>query len=483
MDPLIPPGGRVPGATLAKLLGPWRHGDRSGSVDLAGAVRMLVLDGRLTTGTRLPAERELADALGASRTLVTAAMDRLREEGLVASRRGAGSWVTLPGGAARPGGWWPTPVPDLLDLSCVAPPAPPELAAAVDRARLRVPEHLVTPGYQPLGLTQLRERIAGRYTERGLPTRPDQVLVTNGAQHALAMVLRLLVGPGDRVLMEHPTYPNAIEAVLAAHATPVPVPMAEDGWDADGLAAALRQAAPRMAFLIPDFHNPTGLRMDVAARERLAAALRRTRTPAFVDETLVELDLGEDPVGAPPPFAAFAEDLVVTAGSTSKSFWGGLRIGWVRASTEVVHRLVAARPAMDLGSPVLEQLVVAELLADPEPLLGGRRADFRRQRDVLAEALREHCPGWEFRVPQGGLVLWARLEEPVSTRLAVAAEGVGVRIAPGSRFAVTGSLERHLRLPYSLPANRLVEAAQRLGMARAAIAPRTTAADLPLPVT
>nr|BFF02369.1 PLP-dependent aminotransferase family protein [Streptoalloteichus tenebrarius] len=469
-------GGRVSGASLARLLGAWRQGDRRGSADLAGAVRVLVLDGRLTVGTRLPAERELADALGVSRTLVTAALDRLREDGLVASRRGAGTWIAMPVGSARPGGTGTASAPDMLDLSCASPPALPEIASAFDAARSRMPALFAEPGYLPLGLPELRERIAERYTARGLPTHADQVLVTNGAQHAFALALRMLVGPGDRVLMENPSYPNAIDAVRASHALPVAVAVTDEGWDVEGMEVMLRQAAPRLAFLMPDFHNPTGTYLDAAGRERLGAAARRTRTPVFVDETLVDLALEPDVVEAP-PLAAFAEDLVITAGSASKTYWGGLRLGWVRAPVEMARRMVAIRPALDLGSPVLEQLVLAELLAAPATVLDRRRAEFRRRRDVFVAELRERCPAWEVPTPAGGLALWCRLDGPVSTRLAVAAEGLGVLVAPGSRFAVTGGLEHHMRLPFTAPEDQLADAARRLGLAASAVGGTSLAAE------
>lgn len=462
---VFPVTAQLRGRKLAELLGPWHGADRPSSSLLAVAVRHLVLDGRLPPGTRLPAERELAESLGVSRTLITRALDRLREEGFVASRRGAGSWTTLPDAAratGASGGWYPPATPEVINLAQAAPTAPPELCAAVDRARVRLPEHLTGHGYQPHGLPLLRERIAERFTQRGLPTTPEQVLVTHGAQHAFALVLRMLVSPGERVLVEHPTYPNALEALRGLHARPVAVPMVEDGWDLELLAATLRQTSPRLAYLLPDFHNPTGVRLDAEGRARLARALARTCTNAVVDETLVDIDLtGEEP---PPPMAALTER-VITVGSASKSFWGGLRLGWVRASEEFVQRVVAGRAALDLGSPVFEQLVLAELLTDADEVLARRRAEVVERRQCLVDALREHLPHWRFRLPDGGLALWCDIGEPVSSRLAVAAEQHGVRVAPGARFSVHGSLERWIRVPYTLPGDQLVEAIRRLAAA------------------
>jgi DNA-binding transcriptional MocR family regulator len=470
MESHVPLGSRISGQRLAVLLGEWRRrGSRQGAADLAAAVELQVLDGQLPIGTRLPAERELAEALAVSRTLIGAALDRLREDGLVASRRGAGSWIA---GTGRRGHEPALPSGEgLLDLARAAPAALPGLMSAVDDARRGLTEYVTGNGYLTGGLPSLRERIAERYTARGLPTSPDQVVVTGGAYSAFVLCLRMLAGPGDRVLVEQPTYPNALDAIRAAHALPVPVALDPvRGWDLAGIEAALRQASPRFGYLVVDFQNPTGLRLDAAGRERLGGLLARSRTPVVVDESLVELDYQGDPVDGPPPLAAFAGDLTLTVGSAAKSHWGGLRLGWIRASADLVDRLSSSRFAVDLGAPVFEQLVLASLL---EPAgyqaLARRREEIKGQRDALVGALKWYCPEWTFEVPSGGLSLWCRLPEPMSTRLAVSAANHGVQLAPGSRFGVQGGLERWLRVPFGLPPDQLFEAVRRLSAAAASV--------------
>lgn len=218
------PDRTLSGPHLARLLGEWRS---SGPVylALARALRLLVLDGRLPLRTRLPGERELAEALGVSRTTATAAYAALRDEGFLASRRGAGSWTRLPADAAVPehprGGG-----EDVIDLSCAACAAPEgALGGAIAAATAELPRHLPGPGYDAAGLPVLREAIAAYLTARGVPTSAEQVLVTAGAQHAWTLLLRVLAGPGDRILTEHPTYPAALDAVRAIGARAVPVPM------------------------------------------------------------------------------------------------------------------------------------------------------------------------------------------------------------------------------------------------------------------
>lgn len=476
----VVPSGRVSARRLAELLGAWRAPTaRHAAADLAGGVRLLAQEGRLPAGTRLPAERELADALRVSRTLVTAAMDLLRTDGVIASRRGAGSWITVPDQArARE----PAHAPDLIDLARASPEAVPALADAVAAAARLLPVHLRGHGYEPHGLPGLRAAIAARYRARGLATTAEQIVVTTGAHHAFGLVFRMLVHPGDRVLVEQPTYPNALDTIRAGNALPIGVAMTEDGWSLDGIEAALRQSAPRLGYFVPDFHNPTGHRLDDAGRARLGAALRRTRTMAVADETLVELDLDGDPLDGPAPLARFAPDQVITIGSASKSHWGGLRLGWVRAPIDLVDRIVGVRATMDLGAPVFEQLVLAELLAEPEAVLAQRRRELARRRDLLLAQLAVHCPQWIVRRPGGGLVTWCELDEPVATRLAVAAESQGLRLVPGSRFGVDGGWERWLRVPFTLPPAVLTDAVARLGRVARAVGGRPTVGAGRVPV-
>jgi DNA-binding transcriptional MocR family regulator len=460
------------GPHLARMLGAWRSA-RPGYVALAAAIRLLVLDGRLPLRTRLPGERELAAALGVSRTTAAAAYAALRDEGFLTSRRGAGSWTSLPAdrrGAAA--GIEAPPEADVIDMSAAATAAPAgALHRALAAAVAELPRHLPGTGYDAVGLPALRAAIAARLTARGAPTAPEQVLVTAGAQHAFALLLRVFAGPGDRVLVDHPTYPNALDAIRAAGARPVPVALAPDGWDLAMLEATLRQAAPRLAYVIADHHNPTGLTLAAADRERAVALARATRTPLVVDETMAELTL--DPGTEPPaPVAAHdrAGETVVTIGSASKAFWAGLRIGWIRASPTLVGRLALARATLDLGSPIVEQLVATELLADAEPVLALQRATLRVRRDALAAAVGAALPRWRFAVPAGGLSLWVELDAPHSSALAAVADRHGVRVAAGPRFGVDGAFERFVRLPYNLPEPVLEAAVERLAVAWRAVA-------------
>lgn len=472
----------IRGSHLVKLLDQWRS-TRAGAkrvpeyLALATAIRGLLRDGRVPLGVRLPAERELADALACSRTTVTAAYRELRASGHLTSRRGAGSFTTLPSGqrVGTSGLWTPEDDADMLDLGCAAPPAPDELTEAVAEAMEQLPRYTAGAGYHPSGLPLLRERIAARFTARGLPTSPEQVMVTGGVQQAVDLILRLLVSPGQTALVESPTYPNVL-AALRAHRVRVVTSNLDPaaGWEEELLLAEVRSSRPAVAYVIPEFQNPTGHVMPDRLRALLPAAAHRAGTELIVDESFVDLDFaGTAPDAVEPeaprrPVASFdTHARVLTVGGMSKPFWGGLRVGWIRVATPVVARLSALRVAVDMAGPVLDQLVAAALLDRADAVISARRRQLRAQRDTLVAALRQHLPQWTFTPPEGGVSLWVELNAPVSTALAQAAHEHGVRLAPGSLFGVEGTLERFVRLPFTLPGPDLVEAVRRLAAAHA----------------
>ncbi|MCY1138716.1 PLP-dependent aminotransferase family protein [Actinoplanes sp. Pm04-4] len=462
----------IRGGQLARLLGQWHSlPGRHRSPDyaaLAAAVRGLLSDGRLPLGVRLPAERELAEALAVSRTTVSAAYRTLRETGHLTSRRGAGSWTTLPNGhrVATSGLWTPDDDRNVIDLGVAASAAPPELVPAARAAADDLPRYLGSAGYHPTGLIELREAVAAGYQARGVATSAEQILITGGTQQALDLVLRLLAPPGSPVLVEAPTYPNALAALSARRARISTHGLdTATGWDGEMLLGALRQTRPRLSYVIPEFHNPTGHLMPAELRERMVATAHSTGTDLVVDESWVDLQLDGD--GMPPPVAVFdRHSRVVSIGGLSKGYWGGLRIGWVRASAPLVQRLAAIRVGVDMASPVLEQLVAVRLLEHAPKILSDRRAELRQQRDVLAAAVIELLPEWRFVLPPGGATIWAELDGPISSALARAAEDVGVRLAPGPRFGLDGTLERYLRLPFALPSDQLTEAVRRIASVR-----------------
>ncbi|MFD5322239.1 PLP-dependent aminotransferase family protein [Streptomyces sp. NPDC127098] len=455
---------------------------------LADGIRLLVLEGRVPVAARLPAERELAGALAVSRTTVATAFEALRGDGFLESRRGSGSWTAVPPGRPLPGRALEPLPPDaagrVIDLGCAALPAPePWLTRAFQAALTAVAPAARTHGDFPAGLAELRQAIADRYTARGVPTMPEQIMVTTGAMGGVGAVCRLFVAHGERVAMEHPSYANVLQLLREAGARLVPVPMADGlaGWELPLWRRVLKEAAPRLAYVVADFHNPTGVLATEEQRRELVAAARAAGTLLVVDETMADLALDTEPDAPPPrPVSAFDHGgaTVITVGSASKSFWAGLRIGWVRAAPEVIRSLVAARAYADLGSPVMEQLALHWLLTEGgwEEALTLRRAEIRASRDAVVAALRAHLPDWEFTVPTGGLALWVRTGGLSGSRVADVAERLGVRVPSGPRFGVDGAFEGYVRVPFTVSGPLATEAAIRLAAAARLVAEDTTPA-------
>ncbi|WP_269939610.1 MocR-like transcription factor YczR [Arthrobacter sp. HY1533] len=432
----------VTGRRLARELGEWRS-NAPAYKSLAERIRVLLMDGRLASGARLPAERELSQALDLSRTTVAAAYSKLRDDGFLDSVRGSGSTLRLPG-RERGEHALHTGLP--LDFTKATAPAYPGLQAAYAAAAAELPAHLGHDGFDLVGLPDLRESIAQSYRDRGLPTSAEQVMVTIGAQHALQLVTRTLYSPGERILVEQPTYPHALDTFSSIGARVLAFPVRQDGgWDLPEALLQIRRAAPTLAFLMPDFHNPTGMSMSVHEREFLAAAAAREGTVLVVDETTALLDIDRGPL---PPMACFSPN-ILTLGSLGKVAWGGLRIGWIRGPRDMLAQILRNRPAVDLGTPLVEQLAATHLLADLPSMVASRSLDLRRGRDNAVSLLREALPQWKVRSPDGGLNLWINTETVSSSALALAARAEGLGLVPGPRFGIDGAFERYLRLPFS----------------------------------
>jgi DNA-binding transcriptional MocR family regulator len=472
-----------PGA-LADLLGRWPAADGPLYRLLAARIGRLADTGELPAGVRLPPERSLAAALSVSRNTVALAYQVLRDEGMAASRQGSGTRLvphrTTPAAVHRANGFFTgllstTPAFDLSLAAVECAPAVAELlhdpAAVLDqeeRGRLTL-----GTGYHPYGQADLRAAIASMLTTfHGIPTSADQVLVTTGAQQALDLLLRCEVTPGRAVVTENPTYPGLLDAVHRSGARPVGVPPGDIGRLAD--AVALHR--PALAVLIPTHQNPTGLCLPAAERHELVALARRHPDVTVVDDmTMAEVRLGGGLEGAdgragadgpPPPLAALAPKLpnVVTVGSLSKTYWGGLRTGWVRAPEGIIARLAAAKAAADLGSsPYLQGLLAVLLRSRHEEIVAWRCAWADERYAALAAALTAHLPGWTWTAPAGGLTVWAQLPgDGDSGGFSQAALRRGVAVVPGRLLSVSAEGSPFVRIAFTLPPDDLTTAVKTL---------------------
>ncbi|QDY76131.1 PLP-dependent aminotransferase family protein [Streptomyces qinzhouensis] len=455
-------------AGLADRLGRWSAGRGPLYLLLAARLRRLIDEGELPPGAALPPDRMFAAALAVGRGTVVAAYEQLRDEGRIVRRRGSGTRVA---GPARPEPRDTTGAPVFLHLleprddttillACAAPAAPPPaLLTAYQRALTRLAAVSGDIGYHPSGIGELRRAIADHYTRRGAPTGPEQILVTNGGQQALSLLARAFVEPGGPVLVEAPTYPGALETFREHAAVLRTLPVGLDGFEA---AVRTPGRRPDLAYLTATHHNPTGAVLPPLARRRLAAAAAAAGVPLVDDEVLAQLVF---PGAEVPPPLAVHDDGVISVGSLSKSVWGGLRIGWIRARRPVIDRLARLRAVHDLGGNLPAQFAAAELLPELGRLCRDSAAERLARHDHLRAELARRLPRWEVPAVTGGQTLWIRLPHGDGDSFAQAALRHGVAVLPGSGLDAAGGGAAFIRVHFLAAPEVLTEAVHRLATA------------------
>jgi DNA-binding transcriptional MocR family regulator len=476
---------------LLPTLGDWSSGKGPLHRRLFDALRFAVERGDLPPGSRLPAERALAEALRVSRGTVVSAYAALRADGIVASRQGSGTWI--PRVAVNTAGEEPEArrtgvFRSLIDgsegrVEFLGAHLPGDDAVTEELLASCVRESAALaaePGYLPLGLPTLRRAIARHVTSWGLPTVEDEILVTNGAQQAVSLVASLLVRRGDVAVIEDPTYIAAIDVLEGLGARIHGIPTGPEGAAPEAVRQAVEKAGARFAYLIPSFQNPTGGVMPERARRELARHSREKGLPILEDHTLADLSLGEPP---PPPIASYDEAApVYLAGSLSKIFWGGLRIGWIRAKEAEIRRLGRFRLLADLGVSLVGQVVATRLLENAATLTRKRREKILANFESLSSLLRRHLPEWTFDRPKGGLSLWVKLPRGDASEFARVAAAHGVDVVPGRVASPSGRHGDRLRLPFVLSPAETEEGVRRLAQAWTAFTPARSRRDVDLGV-
>jgi DNA-binding transcriptional MocR family regulator len=476
-------------ASFLQALGEWPRGEGPLYARLSGAIRSAIERGEVAAGTRLPAERVLAAWLEVSRTTVAMAYDALARDEWLESRRGSGTTVrrtparalAARGGAAAVlsarnvvfRGLVERTGAEIEFLGAHFDGLPQVFDAAWKEASADLRTLLRGPGYMPLGLPALRSGIAKHLERAGLPTRPEQVLVTSGAQQAITLIAHLLIEPGDAVVVEDPTYLGAIDAFTAFGARLAGVPFGADGLPVDALREVTARVAPRVVYLIPTCHNPTGDVLEEPARRAVMRALEAVGPVVVEDMTLADLTLAP---AAPPPLATFTRSLTtLTVGSLSKLFWGGLRVGWIRGPEPLVARLSRLKVVSDLSGALVSQAVAARVLQRAPELAEVRRRQVRTHLEHAVRLLQKHLPDWSWRRPAGGLSLWLRMPAGDATELAATALRHGVAIVPGRVNSPEGRWPDHVRLPFAAEPARMEEGIRRIAAAWSEIAPERRA--------
>jgi 2-aminoadipate transaminase len=466
-------------------------------------------------GFKLPPTRVLASELATHRNTVARAYAALEQAGFVASSVGRGTFVLVHAPAAatptshsrttplRPGLPWSSLLSnaargdavsraqrqarhseskDLINLARMQPSADMIPADLLRRCLAHVTAQHGARAFMyapPEGLRRLREQLAHDLESRGVPARPDEILITSGSQQALDLVARALINPGDTVLVESTTYAGAIDLFSLAGARLCAVP--GDGQGPE-LAALERLARPdvKALYLMPDAHNPTGQTIPLERRRALVAWSRAAGIPIIEDDYAAGLALDEHD----PPAALRALDGdVIHISTLSKRLAPALRIGYLIAPTNLWPALVAMKKVVDLSSSLLLQHAVAEFLERGylRPHTERVRREYRVRRDALHAALRGAMPeGVQWRVPSHGQVLWLTLPARLDPNAVYEEAGRrGVLVTPSSLWSVASPPTAAVRLSFCAePPDRLALGARRLGkalkhlLAEAAPAPR-----------
>ena len=313
-----------------------------------------------------------------------------------------------------------------------------------------------------------REQIVDVMTTVGVTCDPDDVVVTTGSQHALDLLVRILVDPGDVVLVESPSYVGALGVLRSYEADVRHVETGPRGAEPAAVAAAVALARSqgkvvKALYVVPHHQNPSGATTTAARRGELVEQCRRDGVLVIEDDPYALLGFDAEPVAA---IASLDPDGVVYLGSFSKTFAPGLRVGWAVAPPAIRAKLVLAAEVSVLCPSMFSQRVVATYLAgsDWRAHVKVLRGTYRERRDALLDALGQQMPEARFTRPDGGFFTWVRLPEGVDAA-AMLPRAIAARVAyvPGTAFYSDGRGGDHVRLSFCFPTpERLVEGVRRL---------------------
>ncbi|MCG8400819.1 MAG: PLP-dependent aminotransferase family protein [Firmicutes bacterium] len=463
-------------------------------LQIAGIIGEKIQDMVFSDGTRLPPERELAELFGVSRTTAINAYRYLEKQGLVFAREGSGTYVAEVPAARKDGGrrvpWVQlmTPFPKLPlstmlreiltpnvsggSMAGMPDPAfyPVDLLRQIfagDNKSMDPVDlgHIATEGYD-----HLRRLVARMLVGRSIETTMENVMITAGSQQALYLIGKAMLEPGDYVVVESPTFIGAHQVFSASGARILGLPVARQ-FPFSLLEDYLIRYRPKLLYLIPTYHNPTGRLMPENERRELLRLAARHRLVVVEDDPYSELYYDEKPPVSLKGMDAYGG--VVYLSTFSKVLFPGLRTGYVVAHPALLNRMAMEKQFIDLHSNNLAQWFLCQFLQSG--LLPGHlalvRGEYKKRRNALSKALRRYC-GEElfFEAPRGGFFIWCRINRSIlSSRLLQQVFGAGVSFVPGEAFYVhPREGERELRLCFVTQAEKaLQESARRLARALA----------------
>lgn len=450
-------------------------------LQIRNALREMIITGALAPGFRLPPERKLAATLGVNRSTVVKAYEELAADGFIQSYVGRGTVVANTSGmsdaismGAPPLRWTHlfnrqasrTDDPlisnllnqltqdNTINLAAGAPAPelyPVEDIAGIAAEVLAASPHEMLEYSSPQGLLSLRSCLAGHMRERGLRTTADEILITSGSQQGLELAARVMLEPGDSVLVEEPSYPGAIQVFRAAGARLLGIPRDKAGIRIDVLEQAMIRYRPKLFYTIPTYQNPSGLNMDESQRRALLDVAYRCHVPVVEDDAYSEIFFGKRTL---PPLAALDNyGLVLYLSTFSKILFPGLRVAWATGPGEVIRQMTLARQLDDIHTSTLNQEMLAVYCQ--RKLLPGHlamiRQEYQKRRDAMLQALEEFSPpGMLWTEPDGGFYVWCQLPPGVSSeRLLAICRDARVVFVPGAAFYADASGNDHIRLSFS----------------------------------
>jgi len=468
-------------------------------VQLRDQLRALVHCGDLRPGDRIPASRELASQLGVHRTTVANAYAELEAEGLIQGHVGRGTFIRAtaaplriapPPPAAGNGGvrWESLFADERADeaLSRLTQAVPAESLSFVmarpaeeffpveefrnccntvlRREAARILQLGPSDGYAPL-----KEVLVQLLRSEGLQIKDENLLITDGCQQGLDLLCKAFLRPGDAVVLENPTYPGAIAIFAGARVRCLGVPVrtdAEPGVDIAALEATLMANRVKLLVLTPDFQNPTGTTLPLAARRRLLEIAARHQVPVVEDHIYARLRSRGERV--PSLKQLDRANLVIQLDSFSKVAFPGLRVGWCIAPESVIERLRLVKQTTDIHTDQLAQATLAEFTRRGllTRHLARMRKVYRSRLAVLEEALKRHMPEEvRWTRPQGGMCLWVELPPGFdASELLIHVRERGVLFAPGRYFYFQNPQPNALRLGFAgLDERRIARGVATLG--------------------
>jgi len=495
-----------------------KGGDEPIYVRLINRFKESIQSGALPVSTKLPTNRELAVLLKVDRSTVSRAYAELAQEGLIESHVGRGTFVKdLPTSASKKAteigqkidwsakfsrgssltaelfGSLPQPAADEEDHISFAGGSPSSDSIPHEDLKEVLGDLLNKPGanemfdYSPAeGDALLRSQIKAHLAGLGISVLDEELLILSGSQQGIELVASALVDPGDRVVIEEPTYFWAICNFRARQAKFLPVGLDDEGMIVDLVEPLCARYSPKLIYTIPDFQNPTGLSLSQSRRTRLIEIANHYGVPIFEDRSAGELCYESKSL---PPIRSLprAQNIVIHQGTLSKALCPGLRIGWLVAPPEVIARLRMAKRASDLSTNSIAQVVLANYLAQGryEVHLTRIKKLYKQRRDAMLKSLDKHFAKTSvndgevtkdsrritWRHPSGGLFVWAKLPDGLSARELLAySERRGVSFSPGNLYFSDREHVEYFRLCFiqndeatiELGIKRLAEAAAQL---------------------